>query len=834
MSEGRKLSMSNRGTLGASKGVETGKVRQSFSHGRSKPVVVERKRRKLVKKEDGATPTVEKEAPVVATPPQTEAEASLTSSERDTRAEALKEAIRQAEAERMKASEAKREREVGEVKEREEVAREAAERRASEAAKAKRKAEEEAEQKIAEAEQAAVEASTQVEDDARKKKRELEARKLKEEEEARQRKKDDEKKTASRRVIKGDERRRSGKLTVANALSGGDGPRPRSLAALKRAQAKKRQGSAADSGAKRPREVIVPENITVQEFANRMAERAAEVIKVLMNMGVLATINESIDQDTAELVATELGHTIKRVSESDVEIGLVGEEDVTENMQPRAPVIAVMGHVDHGKTSLLDALRKTDVVAGEAGGITQHIGAYQVHMEDGQVITFLDTPGHEAFTQMRQRGAHATDLVILVVAADDGIMPQTIEAIHHAKAAEVPMIVAINKMDRDGADPDRVRNELLQHEVIVEKFSGDTLDVEISALKGTGLKKLEETILLQAELLELKANPDRSAEGVVIEAKLDKGRGPVATLLVSRGTLNVGDIVVAGPEWGKARALVNDRSENVEQAGPSTPVEILGLSGSPAAGDDFAVVDSEARAREIVSYRRDQIRKKRSMTAAVSIENMFTALKDSEVDELPVVIKADVQGSAEAIVQALEKLGNEEIRARVLHVGVGGITESDVSLAAASKAPVIGFNVRANAQARKSAADEGVAIQYFSVIYDLVDHIRAAMEGRLPPAFDEETIGLAEVKDVFSAGKAGKAAGCIVLDGVARAGVKVRILRDDVVVYEGEVDSLRRFKDDVKEVKAGTECGVTFVNHMDIKAGDNLEFYELIEKERKL
>lgn len=834
MSDGRKLSVSGRGTLGTQKGADVSKVRQSFSHGRSKPVVVERKRRKLVKKDapEGVAVNTGEAAPLSA---ETTEVSNLSSQERAVRAEAVKDAIRQAETERMKASQQKRQRLEGEKKVLDEEARHASENKAQMDAEAKMKAEAEAKHRDEEAAVRAEEEAADAEVKAEAARREAAARELearKAEEESHRRKKEAEKKKPSRSK-RSDDRRRSGKLTVTKALEGGDDMRPRSLAAFKRAQKKKFAG-AKGTAEKKTREVIVPESITVQELANRLAERAVDVIKVLLGMDVMATINESIDQDTAELVAQELGHTIKRVSESDVEIGLIGDADDAKDMEPRAPVITVMGHVDHGKTSLLDALRKTDVAAGEAGGITQHIGAYQVTMSGGDTFTFLDTPGHEAFTEMRARGASVTDIVILVVAADDGIMPQTIEAINHAKAAEVPIIVAINKMDKDGADADLVRNELLQHEVLVEKMSGEVLDVEISALKGDGFDKLEEAIALQAELMDIRANPNRPADGVVIEARLDKGRGPVATLLVARGTLRVGDIVVAGGEWGKVRALMNDRAQQVETAGPSEPVEILGLAGAPSAGDEFAVVKNEARAREITAYRVAKRKKSRVEAAAVSFEDMFTELREGKTEEVPIVIKADVQGSLEAITQALAKLGTDEIRARVLHGAVGGITESDITLAHASRAPIIGFNVRANAQANQAARNDGVVIQYYSVIYNLVDSVKAAMEGKLPPEILENTIGLAEVKDVFKAGKTGKAAGVIIVDGVARPDVKARLLRDDVVVYVGEVSSLRRFKDEVKEVRAGTECGLTFENFTEIKPGDHIELFETSERQRTL
>ena len=635
---------------------------------------------------------------------------------------------------------------------------------------------------------------------------------------------------------RGDDRGRRGRLTISTATAGDE--RQRSLAAYKRAQAKKR---AAEMGGqvpqvRQPKEVIVPESITVQELSQRMAEKANAVLKTLMNMDVIATINDTLDQDTAQLVVEEFGHKIKRVSESDVEIGLVGDEDTDTDMQPRAPIVTVMGHVDHGKTSLLDALRKADVVSGEAGGITQHIGAYQVPIDGGK-ITFLDTPGHAAFTQMRARGASATDIVILVVAADDGVMPQTIEAINHSKAAGVPMIVAINKMDREGADPTRVRTELLQHDVMVETFQGDTQEVEVSALTGAGLDKLKEAIALQSEILELKANPNRPAEGVVVEAKLDKGRGPVATVLVQRGTLRVGDIFVAGAESGRVRALVNDKGQQVKEATPSQPVEVLGLNGAPAAGDNFAVVENEARAREVADYRQDQMRKRRQAASATpkTLESIFSNLKDAEGQQtFDVVVKGDVMGSVEAITQALEQAGNADIQCRVIHGAVGGITEADITLAEASNALVMGFNVRPNKQARDAAEATGTTIKYYSIIYELIDEVKAAMIGQLGPEYKENIIGRADIKDAFQAGKAGKAAGCMVTDGAIRNDLKARILRDDVIIYTGQIENLRRFKDDVKEVRSGQECGLTFENYHDFKAGDVLEVYELEEIERVL
>jgi translation initiation factor IF-2 len=633
------------------------------------------------------------------------------------------------------------------------------------------------------------------------------------------------------------EERRGGKLTVNRALGGEEGARARSLAALKRAREKehRRHLGGGAPREKQVRDVVVPDAITVQELANRMAEKGADLVKSLFKMGMPVTVNQTIDQDTAELLVTEFGHNITRVSDSDIDLSTDSVEDAPETLKPRPPVVTIMGHVDHGKTSLLDALRGTDVVRGEAGGITQHIGAYQVTLKDKSKITFLDTPGHEAFSEMRARGANVTDIVVLVVAADDGLMPQTIEAINHTKAAGVPMIVAINKVDKPEANPQRIRERLLEHEVVVEQMGGDVQDVEVSALKKTGLDELIEKIQLQAELMELKANPDRDAEGTVIEAKLDKGRGPVATVLVTRGTLRVGDVFVAGAESGKVRALVNDKGAQIKEAGPSMPVEILGISGVPSAGDPLQVVENEARAREVAAYRAGVIQDKRTTNAPASLESMFSALKANQAIEYPLVIKADTQGTVEAIVGAVNKISTDEIKARVLHSGVGGITESDVTLAGASGAPIIGFNVRANAKAREIAERQKVALKYYDVIYDLIDEIRAGMAGELGPEAFETVVGRAEIREVFSAGKHGKAAGLLVVDGVIRKALKARITREDVIIYQGEIASLRRFKDDVAEVRAGLECGVTFTqNFTDIKAGDFLETFEVELRERTL
>jgi translation initiation factor IF-2 len=636
--------------------------------------------------------------------------------------------------------------------------------------------------------------------------------------------------------VRGDIRRRGGKITVSRALSDEDGERIRSLASFRRAQERARRGAAqGEQQAKIVRDVVVPEAITVQDLAQRMAERSADVIKSLMRMGVMATLNHVIDADTAELIVAEFGHNLKRVAEADVEIGLKGEADADDVRISRPPVVTIMGHVDHGKTSLLDALRSTDVVSGEAGGITQHIGAYQVSLPSGRRITFIDTPGHQAFTAMRARGATVTDIVVLVVAADDGIKEQTIEAIRHAKAANAPMIVAINKMDKPGANPQRVRQELLQHDVVVEEMGGDVLDVEVSALAKTNLDKLEEAILLQAELLDLRANPERPAEGVIIEAKLDRGRGPVATVLVQRGTLKVGDIFVAGGEWGKVRALLDDKGAQVKFAAPGSPVEVLGLSGAPMAGDDFSVVDSESRAREVTEFRQRRKRDAAQVAGARgTLEEMFAQIAAGTTKELPVVVKSDVQGSLEAILASLKGLGNDEVSCRMLLSGVGGINESDITLARASNALVIGFNVRANPQARELAKRDGVDIRYYSIIYDVIDDVRKALEGLLSPTLRETFLGNAEIRQIFEMSKYGKVAGCMVSEGIVRRGAKVRLLRDSVVIHEGTLKTLRRFKDDVKEVREGYECGMAFENYENIQVGDVIECFDLEEVARLL
>ena len=631
-------------------------------------------------------------------------------------------------------------------------------------------------------------------------------------------------------------RRRSGRITVTEALADRE-ERVRSLASIKRERERRKQLAAESGDGQRKilREVVVPETITVQELANRMAERGVDVVRSLMGLGVMATVNQSIDADTAELVVAEFGHRLRRVSESDVEIGLKGDLDDASDLTTRPPVVTVMGHVDHGKTSLLDAIRESDVAAGEAGGITQHIGAYQVTTKTGGKITFIDTPGHAAFTAMRARGAKVTDIVVLVVAADDGVMPQTVEAINHAKAANVPLIVAVNKMDLPDANPNKVKQALLQYEVVPEEMGGDVQIVEVSATQKMNLDGLEEIIQLQSELLELKANPNRPADGVVVEAELDRGRGAVATLLVQRGTLSVGDIFVAGPQWGRVRALQDHHGNNVETAGPSAPVVVLGLNGTAAAGDEFNVVGSEGRAREVAEYRQRVEQDRRAVAGARgSLEEMFSNLQDSEKKEFPLVFKADVRGSLEAITSAVENLGNDEVSARVLHGAAGAITESDIDLARASNAVVIGFNVRANPQAREMARQENVEIRYYSIIYELVDDLRKAMSGLLTPEIRETIIGGADVLEVFKISKLGKIAGCQVRTGSARRQARVRLLRDNVVVHTGDLKSLKRFKDDANEVREGNECGVALENYQDIQAGDQLEFFEVEEIERSL
>jgi translation initiation factor IF-2 len=848
----KKLSLSRPGKLELNKTVDAGQVRQSFSHGRTKAVAVEVRRKRTFKQaDDGAMteirdqPKVEEVVPVVEAPaepaPAKKSAAparTLTDQERAARTRAL-EGARQTETE---IAEGRAERESMEARRREEEARqrEVDEQRRKEEEERRRAEEEERHRLDQEAARRAAEQAARLEmpdpsagDTAKPKaKAKTEVRAVVADEEVNADDKTDTRKPAARR---GDSRRRSGKLTISQALN--DDERQRSLASVRRQREREKRAASGPKESKKVfREVIIPDTITVQELANRMTERAGDIIKALMNNGIMATITETIDADTAELVVTEFGHTPKRVSEADVEIGLKGGADKDDtNLQPRPPVVTIMGHVDHGKTSLLDALRSTDVVAGEAGGITQHIGAYQVRMASGDKITFLDTPGHEAFTAMRSRGANATDIVVLVVAADDGIMPQTVEAIDHAKAAGVPIIVAINKMDRPDANADRVRNELLSHELVVENLGGDVLSVEVSALKKTNLDKLEEAIILQSEILEIRANPDRDAEGVVVEAKVETGRGSVATVLVQRGTLNVGDIVVAGAEWGKVRALLDDTGARVDKATPSMPVEILGLNGTPNAGDEFGVVESEARAREITAFRNRRNRDAKVQAGARgTLDQMFDRIQAGEVKEIPIVVKGDVQGSVEAILQSAHNLGTDEVSVRVLHSGVGAINESDVTLAQASGAMLVGFNVRANAQARRLSESEGTDIRYYAIIYDLVDDLKSMLSGMLAPQIRETFLGNAAIKEVFNITKVGRVAGCEVTEGVVRRGSSVRLLRDDVVIHEGKLSTLKRFKDEVREVTQGFECGMAFENYQDLKAGDVIECFDVEEIARTL
>ena len=807
-----------------------GQVRQSFSHGRSKAVVVETKRKRVVVPKPNVFTSKTNNPQKKSTPSKTPGGISEVELER--RKKALVAARKREELDKIKRDADEKSRE-----------QERAEKRADLESKEKEETERKEKEKV-EQEQRAIAAVVE----AKKVVEELPTITTKASEDSTRpaaktsRKtpdRDELRKQQSPRTPKGGDtdRRRSGKLTLTQALSDGGG-RQRSMAAMKRKQEREKR-KLLDSNQEREkvvRDVQVPETIVVQELANRMAERVSDVVKSLMTNGMMVTQNQSIDADTAELIVQEFGHKIVRVSDADVEDVIVAIKDDPASLESRAPVITVMGHVDHGKTSLLDVIRKANVVSGEAGGITQHIGAYQVTTDDGKLFTFLDTPGHAAFTSMRSRGAQVTDIVILVVAADDSVMPQTIEAINHSKAANVPMIVAINKCDKPAGDPDKVRTELLQHEVIVEKMSGDVLDVEVSAETGAGIDTLLEYISLQSDLLELKANPNRAAEGAVIEAKLDVGRGPIATVLIQKGTLNQGDIFVVGEQWGRVRALINDQNDRVKQAGPSVPVEVLGLNGTPEAGDVLNVVSTEAQAREIADYRAQVSKDKKSaLGSGTSLEQLLANAKaDQNLKELPILVKSDVQGSAEAIVQAMEKIGNEEVKVRVLHSGVGAITESDVTLAEASKAPIMGFNVRANAPARQSANQKGVELRYYSVIYDLVDDIKSAASGLLSAEVRETFIGYAKILEVFKVTGVGKVAGCQITEGLARRSSGVRLLRDDVVIHEGTLKTLKRFKDEVNEVNLGQECGMAFENYEDIRADDVIEVFERQEIERNL
>ncbi len=868
-------------TLHLKRPVEQGTVRQSFSHGRSKAVVVEKVKRRILTPGEAAAQA----RPATAAPAAAPAQAApgpakpiltagarpapvapgkpapppppktgvvlptLTAEQREARARALNDARAhededrrrqgaEAEARREREARDRHEREAAEARKREEEIRRAQE------ATFRRQSEDEARRRFSGGEPAPSPSLPRSPQTAAPGPVASATPRPAEEEEAR------------RIVVKrpalslpvqkvlvptprpartGDQRNR-GRLTVTSATSGED-ERTRSVASFRRRTQRLKGHGAQDQKEKIAREIILPEAITIQELASRMSERAVDVIKLLMRQGRMVTLTDVLDADDAQLVAEELGHSVKRVAESDVEEGLFDRPDEDGAPVPRPPIVTIMGHVDHGKTSLLDAIRHANVVAGEAGGITQHIGAYQVVAPGGQTITFIDTPGHAAFTAMRARGAKVTDIVVLVVAADDGVMPQTIEAIRHAKAARAPIIVAVNKIDKPEADPQRVMQELLQHDVQVEAFGGDTLAVEVSATKGTNLDKLLEAIALQAELLDLVADPDRSAEGTVIEARLDRGRGPVATVLVQRGTLKVGALVVAGSHWGRVRALIDDKGAPLESAGPSTPVEVLGFSGAPEAGDRVAVVESEARAREITEYRERQRREKivaRGPAVRTSLADMMSNLKAAGHKEMPIVLKGDVQGSVEAITSALEKLGNDEVMARVIHGAAGGITESDVTLATASKAVILGFNVRANKEARDLAEQEGVEIRYYNIIYNLVDDVKAALSGMLAPTLRETMLGNAQILELFDISKVGLVAGCRVTDGVVQRGAHVRLIRDSVVVHEGKLSTLKRFKDEVAQVQAGQECGMAFENYHDMRVGDVIECYNVEEIRRTL
>jgi translation initiation factor IF-2 len=845
----KKLSVGG-GKLSLKPRTETGVVRQSFSHGRSKQVVVEKVKRRTI-----SAPTEAKAEPAPVEAPKKQAAArrgaaapaapaapaaaqepkpsgvvlrTLTEEEIAARAHALADSrVREAEERRIAEEEVRRrasqeviektEREAADARKREE------EDRRKHEEESKRKADEVAKKRFGEDEGRRASARLAMEAD--------------EEEAPRTARRPGGRPAApARPAPRAGAPKQRGRLTLVTALRA-DEVRERSVASFRRRTQRLKGQTSAEPKEKLVREVTIPETITIQELANRMSERGVDVIRLLMKQGQMATINDTLDADTAQLVAEEMGHTVRRVSEADVEEGLFDAPDAPETLKPRPPVVTVMGHVDHGKTSLLDAIRSANVTAGEAGGITQHIGAYQVTAPSGARVTFIDTPGHAAFTAMRARGARVTDIVVLVVAADDGVMPQTVEAISHARAAKVPIIVAINKIDKPDANPNRVRTDLLQHEVQVEEMGGEVVDVEVSATKNTNIDRLLEMIGLQSELLDLKANPDRAAEGTVIEAKLDRGRGPVATVLIQRGTLKTGDIVVAGAEWGRVRALVSDTGEPVESAGPATPVEVLGFSGTPDAGDRLAVVESEARAREVTDYRARARRDKmaaRAVGMRGSLEQMMAQAKTAGRKEFPLVIKADVHGSVEAITGALDKLATDEVAARVLHSGVGGISESDVTLAEASGVPIIAFNVRANKEAREAAEHAGVEIRYYNIIYDLVDDVKKAMSGLLAPTLRETMLGNAQILEVFKVSKVGNVAGCRVTDGTVERGANVRLIRDNVVIHEGKLSQLKRFKDDVREVNAGMECGMAFENYQDMRQGDVIECYRVEQIQRSL
>jgi translation initiation factor IF-2 len=834
-----KLTLRRPGRLELKKTVETGQVRQSFSHGRTKAVTVEVKKKRTFERGDGGNMRAVTDMPAATRPPieaqkkpNTQDLGNLTEEERAARMRAIRGAVQNEEQRQIAEAEARKQQEAA-------------------AEETKRLAEEDVRKKAQE--QANLEATSgptqaqinivppPAESSARTKRAETARTEVKPASPATRRptKPDADRPTPRSR---NEPKRRDRKLTITQALDATDGSeedRVRSLAAVKRARERERQRvkeERASGGVRKiVREVVIPGTISVADLANRMAVRGIDVVKALMRLDIMANVNHVLEAETAELIVADFGHKAKVVSEADVEIGIDGKDDREEDLTSRAPVVAVMGHVDHGKTSLLDALRSSDVAAGEAGGITQHIGAYQVVLSGGQKITFIDTPGHAAFTAMRARGSQVTDIVVLVVAADDGVQPQTIEALNHAKAAGVPIIIAINKIDRPDASADKVRNDLLSQEIVVESLGGDVQDIEVSAIKRINLDKLEDAILLQAEILELKSNANRLAHGAVIEAKLEKGRGVVATVLIQRGTLKQGDVFIAGNEWGRARALTDDRGRPVKVAGPSEPVEVLGLQGAPAAGDEFVAVEDEARAREITEYRQRAARQKSlAISGRGTLEQMFDQIQAGEAQELPIIIRGDVQGSIEAIIGSLENMSTDEVQVRVMHSAVGGITESDIILAKSVRGIVIGFNVRANPQARLQAQQEHVDIRYYSIIYNVLDDMKQMMEGLLAPEIRERQIGYAQVRDVFSVTRAGKAAGCMVTEGMFKRGNKVRLLRDDVVIFEGGLKSLRRFKDDVREVQHGYECGMAFEKYDDIKNGDVIECFESEEIARTL
>ena len=854
----KKLSLSSGGTLSLGKKIETSQVKQSFSHGRSKTVQVERRRKRAPIAQKSETQPFDENLALK----------NLTSEERAARTRALKEGLQQQE------NQFDRETETTQVepdpiaedtKSTEEISfstpKEIVEKSVGGPVQTKNQQSVDEKEKALEEEQKILEAARLAEEEEARLAKATSNRQLgrsSEKASVSQNENDNDgsiedenetSKSTKKRIENGKKlavpagrrgeprRRHSGKLTISQALDDSGVERVRSLASVRRAREKEKKRAREEQGEiqKQIRDVVVPDAITVQELANRMAERAADVIKKLMELGVMATINQVIDADTAELVTGEFGHKVRRVSESDVETGLQVDVDPEESKELRAPVVTIMGHVDHGKTSLLDAMRKTDVVTGEAGGITQHIGAYQIQLESNDRITFLDTPGHAAFTEMRARGANVTDIIVLVVAADDGINDQTVEAIRHAKAAECPIIVAINKIDLPDANPSKVQTELLQYEIVVEELGGDVIQVPVSAKTGEGIDKLQEAILLQAEILELKANPNRSAAGTIVESKVERGRGSVATVLVQHGTLHIGDIFVAGAEWGRVRALLNDKGERMDDCGPSFPAEVLGLNGSPVAGDDFIVVENEARAREVVEYRQREIRNKQASAGARgTVEQMLTAIAAGHADELPILIKTDVHGSLEAIRTSLERISNDTVAVRILHGAVGGISESDITLASASNAIIIGFNVRANPQARELARTSGVDIRYYSIIYNVIDDMKAALTGLLSPDLKEEFLGNAEIKEVFNISKVGKIAGCVVTEGSIKRGAQVRLLRDNVVIHEGSLKTLKHFKEEVKDIREGSECGAGFENYNDLQVGDFIECFEIKEIARTL